>query len=160
MKHGLGEFKSYVKRRIYKGYFLNDYYHGEGKLKYPDGKVYEGEFKKGIRHGRGTCYYRVEAMTSLEPAGSKADPRKVAKREQLGSTGVEVYKGHWKKGKKHGEGVYEWGNGRVYRGQWKNGERNGYGVSKYESGARYEGFWHRGKKHGSGLLVFADGNQY
>lgn len=115
MRHGFGEFKDHARRRIYKGYFLNDYYHGKGKLKYPDGKVYEGEFKKGKRHGRGTCYYRVEGLKEIEPKKASKDPRRVSKAKP--QSGVEVYKGYWRNGKKHGEGVYEWGNGRVYKGQ-------------------------------------------
>lgn len=65
MKHGLGEFKSFAKRQIFKGYFYNDMFHGQGILKYPDGRVYKGQFKKGERSGYGECFYRTEGSPDI-----------------------------------------------------------------------------------------------
>jgi len=37
----------------YVGYFLEDNYDGEGKLKMKNGDVYDGEWEGGKKHGKG-----------------------------------------------------------------------------------------------------------
>jgi hypothetical protein len=61
---------------------------------------YDGECKKGLAHGEGTA------------------------------TGVDVYKGTFKKGLPEGIGEYTWANGDVYIGEWKRGLKDGQGELK------------------------------
>jgi hypothetical protein len=64
------------------------------------------------------------------------------------------YKGDWKDGKPHGQGVYETPNS-VYKGAFEDGQRSGHGVAVYGGASdAYEcplkGQLGRGKHH-SGL---------
>jgi hypothetical protein len=95
----------------------------------------------------------------------------------------DVYKGNWKKHKKHGKGEYQyiagscyvgdWNEdkmhgkavysmacGDVYDGEYKNGKKDGYGVYSYMSGALYEGNWKEDKMHGEGKMQLANGDLY
>jgi hypothetical protein len=69
---------------------------GNGKFKWPDGRVYMGEYKNDKKDGYGEFEW--------------ADGRK--------------YKGNWKNGKQHGEGEFFPSNGKNWKkGIWENGKR-------------------------------------
>mmetsp|Transcript_6264 Transcript_6264/g.9359 ORF Transcript_6264/g.9359 Transcript_6264/m.9359 type:complete len:516 (+) Transcript_6264:105-1652(+) len=92
------------------------------------------------------------------------------------------YEGSYLDGKRHGEGVVEYGDGSrfegvfehgemikgkmsfasgtVFQGEMKNGAPDGNGIIEYASGARYKGAFVAGKKHGQGTFVAADGSHY
>jgi len=59
---------------------------------------YSGDCKNGLAHGEGEA------------------------------TGIDFYKGMFKKGLPNGEGTYEWATGERYEGLWKNGKRHGQGT--------------------------------
>lgn len=40
----------------------------------------------------------------------------------------DVYRGMWRRGKRHGQGTYMYSNGDSYSGQWRNGKRHGRGT--------------------------------
>lgn len=58
----------------------------------------------------------------------------------------EVYKGHYMLDKKHGYGIYDWGNGYVYKGFWLDDLRYGEGTLLQNDQVRYEGYWENGEK--------------
>ncbi len=66
---------------------------------------YSGECKDGLAHGRGEA------------------------------TGIDFYKGMFRKGLPHGVGTYEWSTGEFYEGSWKNGLRHGQGTYYFFSPA-------------------------
>jgi hypothetical protein len=43
---GYGVF-TWIDKRQYKGYYLEDRKHGFGRFYWPDGRIYEGEWDKG-----------------------------------------------------------------------------------------------------------------
>jgi hypothetical protein len=49
---GYGIF-TWIDKRQYKGYYLEDRKHGFGRFYWPDGRIYEGEWDKGKQHGMG-----------------------------------------------------------------------------------------------------------
>lgn len=51
------------------------------------------------------------------------------------------------------------GDGGMYKGDFKKGMRHGQGVMYYPDGVIYTGEWHNDKRHGVGRLV-KDGNYY
>ena len=61
MKHGYGVFiwktAGKASQKKYKGHYLNDLFHGKGKLISPLGEKYNGEFKNGMKHGKGTIIW-------------------------------------------------------------------------------------------------------
>ena len=61
-------------------------------------------------------------------------------------------------GKKNGQGIFYYIDGRMYNGNWENDIIHGYGA---EQGAYfYEGEWKRGIKHGKGYLKMKDQSTY
>lgn len=55
-------------------------------------------------------------------------------------------------GKRHGQGIFYYIDGRVYKGTWIEDQIQGYGTE--EGPVYYEGEWVKGKWHGKGLLKF------
>ena len=60
-------------------------------------------------------------------------------------------------GKMHGEGKYDWGDGRVYRGHYKWDKKDGYGEYDFGNGVVYKGQWKDNKQHGKGTVFMEDG---
>lgn len=48
--------------------------------------------------------------------------------------------------KKHGYGIYDWGNGYVYKGFWMDDLRYGEGALSYNGELEYNGYWENGEK--------------
>lgn len=46
--------------------------------------------------------------------------------------------------KKHGYGIYDWGNGYVYKGFWMDDFRYGEGTLLYNNEVQYDGYWENG----------------
>ncbi|EAY31516.1 membrane protein, putative [Microscilla marina ATCC 23134] len=51
------------------------------------------------------------------------------------------YSGSWKGKKRHGKGVFVWGDGEKFIGTWKNNLRNGPGILYLKNGEQMEGSW-------------------
>ena len=75
----------------------------------------------------------------------------------------DVYEGHFRDGKKHGQGVLKQGKftssvASIYMGEWSNDKKNGYGVyDDILKGEKYLGQWLDSNRHGSGIIVTLDG---
>lgn len=60
---------------------------------------------------------------------------------------VEKFSGrHDEFGERKGEGAYFFANGDIYDGDWKKGKKHGYGMYTYSDGKRYDKFSGR-RKH-------------
>ncbi len=57
----------------------------------------------------------------------------------------------------HGQGVYEWADGRKYEGPYVEDKKSGFGIFKWPDGKRYEGPWANGFQHGQGTFYFPTG---
>lgn len=75
------------------------------------------------------------------------------------SAGNYTYEGHFRRGKKDGNGVLVQAGDR-YEGEWKNDLRDGYGTQVYCFGDTYVGYWKEDKHHGEGTLTQKDGTVY
>jgi len=51
------------------------------------------------------------------------------------------YEGQWRKGKKHGEGIFLSFSGNQYKGSWKDDKRDGQGTFSLSDGTQYIGSW-------------------
>ena len=75
---------------------------------------------------------------------------------------LDVYKGYYKDGKRHGQGHMIWKNDEEeYEGEWFNGVQNGNGTEiSYLNGRKttYRGMWMDGKRHGQGRIEYSDGS--
>jgi len=83
----------FIDDLVYEGTLLNDAYHGQGTLTYPDGAQFKGTFDNGqIVSGSGT--FRFADGTA--------------------------YTGEWQKGKKHGFGTFYFKGATIFEGMWAN----------------------------------------
>ncbi|WP_026903633.1 hypothetical protein [Pedobacter glucosidilyticus] len=110
----------------YKGYWKDNYFHGQGTFDYghinaPKGDKYVGEWAYGKFHGKGTYFYQI---------GDK-------------------YEGEWVNGQKMGKGTYFFISGNKYEGEWQNSYRTGYGKFTYANGKVEEGLFDKNKFIGS-----------
>ena len=122
--------------RIKRGLFTNE----EEKL------AYEGEWLEGTNtiQGRGIMM-RIEGQIEegwfrnalLDGKGRKILPT------------LDMYSGYFKEGRLDGYGTYyNNNNGFTYKGDFKKGNRHGQGVAVWSNGDRYEGQFRFGKCHG------------
>ena len=51
----------------HEGEYKEDWYHGQGEFKYPNGVIYKGGFFKGEFHGEGTLIYPNGVFYMLFP---------------------------------------------------------------------------------------------
>ena len=102
--------------------------------------------KDGVRH---SIYWVEKNPSYLEAKRLKLDE---SKHSTFRSS--TMYKGAWKKNKKHGFGKMTYSNGSIYEGEWQNGKRHGKGTYWVKEGQRirkeYTGDWEFGKQKGLG----------
>lgn len=75
----------------------------------------------------------------------KPDPKKVRD--------VRIYRGDFKDGHMHGEGLRIFKDGSYYVGGFKHGKRHGYGEMWYANGSWYAGDWVDGFRQGVGKIL-------
>ncbi len=97
--------------------------------------AYTGELEEGtlLRQGQGTYRY----------------PNNVFK-----------YQGEWKQGKKHGMGIFTFGDGSSYEGEFVKGEIIGAGLRRWPNGSTYSGDFFMGEMEGEGIFVSNSGEKY
>ena len=93
VRDGYGIYDDGVEK--YEGNFVNDKYHGTGKIVFASGAIYEGEFYENDFHGRGTY---------TQPLG------------------IGKYEGEWDHGKWHGTGTYTDSDGVEWKGEFFYGK--------------------------------------
>ncbi|MEK9724052.1 MAG: hypothetical protein VW405_11305 [Rhodospirillaceae bacterium] len=71
-----------------------------------------------------------------------------------------IYKGDYRRGRRHGQGVYLFPDGSRYSGGFVNGQRHGRGVRTWPNGDRFEGGFRNGRRDGPGVIDYADGQRY
>ncbi|XP_056643709.1 MORN repeat-containing protein 3-like [Diorhabda carinulata] len=126
---------------------VRDRYVGEWKANKKTGKgvmltrnkdLYEGDFNNDYRHGFGVLAYHLPKYNVFSL----------------------TYRGDWKNGKMHGEGLRVYPGIGFYIGNFKKSKRSGYGQMWYDCGAFYDGDWVDDLREGLGLYVREDGNRY
>ncbi|KAJ8599051.1 hypothetical protein CTAYLR_009820, partial [Chrysophaeum taylorii] len=111
---------------------------GKAKVTYDSGAIYEGEFNdEKQKHGAGTFTWMAQGEEDDEP-NVKA-----------------VYEGHYRDGKRSGEGKMTFPNGDYYHGEWKDNKMHGIGMYKYKkTDDIYSGNYCDGEKDGPGIYEF------
>lgn len=123
----------YCNGDVYEGDFLNDFCHGEGRLRTFDGDVYSGSFIEGKK-----CGYGV-----------------------LKRANGNVYKGMWMNDRRHGKGQFTWITGQTFEGEYVNGKRHCLtGVMVFPNGDRYSGVYRNDLRDGGVFVYGADGSTY
>jgi hypothetical protein len=111
-------------------------------MRYHNGNKYVGEFVDDFPEGFGTFTY-VEIGENGERSGRHR------------------YEGDFKRGKRHGKGLYVSANGDSYTGMFENNVYQGKGTLKSSNGDIYEGEWRRGRASGkSNTIKYRNGDVY
>ena len=163
------------RTETYEGQWLDNRYHGQGKLTYNNG-VYEGEFSKDLFNGHGIWRYEDESYIGLHKDG-KWHGQGIYESDLVTFEG-EFEDGYYKKGKEINKksGVIEEGEFNQYEelhgygkrstpsvtheGFFKNGALHGKITSKWPDGSYFEGEYSEGIREGFGKLAWPDGEYY
>jgi hypothetical protein len=70
----------------------------------------------------------------------------------------DKYEGGWLDGKKHGNGRLDLTDGEKHIGQFRDDKKNGKGICYTKEGNSHEGDWLDNKRHGHGIIQTADGS--
>lgn len=127
---------------LLQGEFVGGRMHGFGTLAVHNGDKYTGEFANNLMHGKGLFEYA--AYISIGG----------------GEVAAARYEGHYVRGRKEGQGVFQMRNGDVYSGAFENDLFHGEGILKKANGDTVKGPFLRGKPHGKCSIKYANGDCY
>jgi hypothetical protein len=127
---------------------------GRGIERYGSGKdSFTGEFRKGLKHGQGTMRW----SDGREYFGTWKEGHRCGM-GRLTKDGSLVYEGLWRDGAPNGRGIMVSPDGAQYTGELQAGRRHGSGLyTTCDGGLTYDGKWQLGRCHGRGTLLFASG---
>ncbi|CAF0771601.1 unnamed protein product [Rotaria sordida] len=101
------------------------------------------------------------AFVRLEGEDIEPLRRKTHVKISLGGSYSASYDGELnKEGKRQGQGIYRWSNGRTYIGEWYENKMDGDGAESWPNGSQYQGQFRANKRHGQGTFTWPDGRQY
>lgn len=128
---------------------------GSGTELYGSGTdSYTGEFRKGLKHGQGTMRW----SDGREYVGTWKEGHRCGM-GRLTKNGTLVYEGLWRDGVPNGRGIMVSSDGAEYTGEMQSGRRHGSGLyTTCDGGLTYDGKWRHGRCHGHGTLLFASGS--
>lgn len=174
IREGHGKYYSKIKASIYEGGYKDGKRHGHGKYSFPTGASVAGTFQRGIlvqgeyRFPNGDLYvgdfkddkfdgqgeWRSASFVKSQQSEEEPDvssPDSVKRP----SAAIDVYKGSWKAGKRHGPGEAKLRCGDVYTGEFLNDAIHGFGKYHFSNGDLYNGQFAQGLIHGVGEYTFA-----
>ena len=159
----------------YEGHFRHGKIHGHGVYFWANGEIYEGDWKDGKFHGQWLADEATGCRLWLDHSGENkrvtwSGPCVDGKAQGKGTMVLrfvweateltDLYDGEFKRGKKHGHGIYTWYNGNRYEGDFKNSKMHGRGMYIWANGQRHEGEWKDNRPHGRGTRVSASGERH
>ena len=149
LRSGLGsEYSGPEGTLIYEGGFLQNQYHGSGKLYEKGSLLYEGGFQQGFYEGEGTLYEKGETLYQGHFSKGIYYGYGV-----LFAKGQKIYEGSFFNGLYDGAGTLYDGERVLYTGSFAKGKYEGQGIEFTPEGAKqYEGAFRAGKYDGSGIL--------
>lgn len=152
--HGQGILR-WKNGRVYKGEFKNGLMHGSGEYKSGNGEFYTGEFINGQPQGKGKATY----IDGSSYEGEFKQGFKEGQGKANYSDG-SYYKGEFAKGTLNGKGEFHDVSGDIYKGDFKNGSATGYVEVSYVTGNYYKGKMKNWRRHGKGKFQYANGGWY
>lgn len=164
------------KKIFYDGYWKDGIFNGKGTLYKEDGVIKSGEWNNGNL---------IQTLVDVQlPTGRYLGYAKNKKPDGLGQMNYSngsTYKGQWKNGQWHGEGLYINQNDSIFA-IWNKGKANGDAIYRTKDvffegtfidntpvgignlttsdGTFYSGNWVDGKRDGMGDMLFANGDRF
>lgn len=129
----------------YEGEWLDDLRHGTGVMYYKTGNVYRGGWRHGKQHGHGQMLWYTKNEVYM---GEWESGLQQGRGEHVWfidvNNGTQFmtenrYKGEWRMGQRHGQGLFEYADGSKYSGQWAENCKDGEGTFTYSDGRSYVG---------------------
>jgi hypothetical protein len=155
--HGKGKIH-FKEIGTYEGDFQHGLITGKGVFTLNDGNIlYEGDWLDGNWHGQGTRKYANGQYTG-EFVSNKKNGRGMYRDNFI--LGAGFYDGNWVNDQIEGLGVRNYADKSMYSGEWKNGEWHGKGELKTVDGTISNGNWINGKIFGFGSTTYPDGGFY
>lgn len=107
----------------------------------------------------GSTYRGKTSWCDLASKGVKVEGRELAEGEgMLDLVNGKKYVGSFKRGRRHGNGV--WYDGDIYTGQWRDDVPHGKGYLKFGVGGYVEGDFVKWAVHGHATKEFSNGTKY
>ena len=160
-------FKQNSHYLLYKGFFVNDQFEGEGQKYYTNGNLlYKGEYKKDKENGFGEAYIfnQITNRHELYYRGYYRSGNANGFGE-LFEGPIVIYKGSFRNGEPFGKGdMYNPVTGLLeYTGEIRKSEKHGNGKDYVYNNQNhiqmiYTGSFKNGKRHGSGIKIYYYGN--
>ena len=127
----------------------------QGEMNSEIGEKYIGQLINGLRHGKGTVYYKKNEKIKYE--GDFVNGKYEGFGELYNENGKIIYKGYFKNNKYEGNGkLYDYFD---YIGPFVNGLKQGKGIEYHKNGnIHYEGYFKNDKYEGNVKLYFDNGN--
>ncbi len=135
------------ERFKYTGQWQDDKMNGVGKIEYGNGNVYNGKWVNSMRCGFGTLTTNYYTHTGLWD--------EICQMDWVSQSSIMMikYEGNMLYGKRHGEGVFYYPDGKYYKGMFFDDNFHGTGVMYDKNGEIiYDGEYHHGKLNGFGKL--------
>lgn len=159
--YGTYVYKPESQYESYTGQYVMDKMTGSGTFIHRDGKKYVGDMKDNYFHGQGIMYYpdgRVESGRWEYDKLVSTSNTYVNNNNNNTNTGSDpgcVYGDC-----SNGYGKYEWSNGDYYIGNFMSSKPQGKGSFYYKSGSKYIGEFKNGKRHGTGTYTWYYGKKH
>ncbi|KAJ1428260.1 hypothetical protein B484DRAFT_318901, partial [Ochromonadaceae sp. CCMP2298] len=124
--------------------------HGYGSMKYRSGNSFEGFWESDQKSGSGVMVWRDkdELYTGQWAADLPDGFGEHVWGESSARTKKEscnIYRGHFVKGRREGQGTFFFMNGSQYTGEWANDMKQGEGLFLYADGRIYGGLFHENR---------------
>eukprot|EP00758_Cryptobia_borreli_P019419 Tbor_TRINITY_DN8456_c0_g1::TRINITY_DN8456_c0_g1_i1::g.5284::m.5284 len=164
MRHGKGTLvyapnasDSTLAKCQYEGEWHSDAKCGKGTMTYRNGEQYEGEWKGDKRHGWGTMVWKEENQPVEMYTGEWNDGVQDGYGESTYIRLSKIPDHHFPATEGTMRAATREKIINSYCGDYKKGKRHGFGVFVYDDGSRYEGHWEDNQKHGEGKMSNANG---
>lgn len=152
MPHNFGRFDFLKGGRWYEGNWVHGHWMGEGRLSNGDGSNYEGGFQNDLKHGQGTMrWYDGRVFDGIYDQGQMTWGK-------MSFTDGGTYFGYFSGGIQHGKGHMVFADHSKYEGEFVQGNFQGQGKMTWNDGGYYEGEWQAGMIHGEGKEIRANGS--
>lgn len=130
----------------------------EGKITFPDGRIYEGVcagFKQPLK-GYGMLCFPDGGVYK----GMINHEGKMVEKGSLQYGDGDFYEGEFLNDNPHGYGKWTFKSGTIYKGQFLYGSFSGTGEMTWTSGAKYKGEFKKGQRTGKGVYHWINGDDY
>ncbi|CDW71111.1 phosphatidylinositol-4-phosphate 5- [Stylonychia lemnae] len=158
-REGYGEMAWSIGREEYKGLWKNDQ-RLKGSMVLSDGNVYDGEWLNDAFHGKGKLTFKSfsKGDKGITFEGQFDSGHQTSYGKLIHPNG-DIYQGDLDEQKMHGKGILYKANGDIYDCQWIDDRKEGTGFIQYSNGDSFKGEFHDDKIDGFGTLMMRENKQ-